>query len=386
MMNNKAGKQVLAMGVAGVILLGGYHAASFAADNGRGSVERLLSFSDVQGHWAEKSVGDAIQAGYVDGYEDGLFHPEQDVTRAEFVKMLISSMEEEVGAAVSNSQWYAPFLDTAQRLGVIAQGDITQDLNQPITRQEMAKLSIRAVENAYRGDKDTTDAELIYESTKAGLITGVEPGELALDGVTTRAQAVTIIQRVLNAQSGGTNPADKYAVSSAELAYNGSNMITMWETEPVELPMTYKYSEDIDVEISEIFITDMTDLNDPNRYKYLEANRAGLSPITEDYVMALKTKVINKTTNYHDRYEAFGFTVFIHNSLGVNIPEDFFKFPGGQPGIYEGISHYAFTKESIIDKIEDGAGKGIRLYFQTEYGDVPLTKRTATEFEELKNR
>ena len=53
-----------------------------------GEVEVTKGFDDVKGHWAEKYVAFSAERGYVEGYDDGLFRPERDITRAETVAMV----------------------------------------------------------------------------------------------------------------------------------------------------------------------------------------------------------------------------------------------------------------------------------------------------------
>ena len=45
-------------------------------------------FSDIDGHWAAEYINEAANAGIVDGYEDGTFRPQQNITRAEAVTMV----------------------------------------------------------------------------------------------------------------------------------------------------------------------------------------------------------------------------------------------------------------------------------------------------------
>ncbi len=44
--------------------------------------------SDIDGHWAAEYINEAANAGIVDGYEDGTFRPQQNITRAEAVTMV----------------------------------------------------------------------------------------------------------------------------------------------------------------------------------------------------------------------------------------------------------------------------------------------------------
>jgi len=46
------------------------------------------SLSDIRGHWAEAEIRAAAASGWVNGYPDGSFRPDGEVTRAEFLKML----------------------------------------------------------------------------------------------------------------------------------------------------------------------------------------------------------------------------------------------------------------------------------------------------------
>ena len=46
------------------------------------------SFSDISGHWAEKYIADAVAKGWIAGYEDGTFRPQQYITRAEAMTII----------------------------------------------------------------------------------------------------------------------------------------------------------------------------------------------------------------------------------------------------------------------------------------------------------
>ncbi len=50
--------------------------------------EIVDSFADVAGHWAEDEIHEAAAHGWIKGYEDGNFHPDQLITRAEAMTMI----------------------------------------------------------------------------------------------------------------------------------------------------------------------------------------------------------------------------------------------------------------------------------------------------------
>ena len=65
--------------------------AQFAAicarfDTGKSSDEQ--TFSDIQGHWAEKYIQRAAELGWIKGFEDGTFRPDTYITRAQAMTMI----------------------------------------------------------------------------------------------------------------------------------------------------------------------------------------------------------------------------------------------------------------------------------------------------------
>lgn len=45
-------------------------------------------FPDTKGHWADKYINSAYASGWIDGYEDGSFRPQREITRAEMAAMI----------------------------------------------------------------------------------------------------------------------------------------------------------------------------------------------------------------------------------------------------------------------------------------------------------
>lgn len=74
-------------------------------------------FSDISGHWANEYINSAADKGWVNGYPDGTFRPNQAITRAEFVTLVNAVLERRVHAEniledarvfpdLSESAWY----------------------------------------------------------------------------------------------------------------------------------------------------------------------------------------------------------------------------------------------------------------------------------------
>ena len=55
---------------------------------GENSSVAVPLFDDIAGHWAEEYINTAVQMGWVDGYPDGAFRPNQSVTRAETAALI----------------------------------------------------------------------------------------------------------------------------------------------------------------------------------------------------------------------------------------------------------------------------------------------------------
>lgn len=54
------------------------------------------SFSDIDGHWANKYINSAFTKGWINGYPDGTFKPDQYITRAEFVTLVNNVLDRRV--------------------------------------------------------------------------------------------------------------------------------------------------------------------------------------------------------------------------------------------------------------------------------------------------
>ncbi len=60
------------------------------------STVQINKFSDISGHWASKYINSAAEKGWVSGYSDGTFKPNQYITRAEFVTLVNNVLKRNV--------------------------------------------------------------------------------------------------------------------------------------------------------------------------------------------------------------------------------------------------------------------------------------------------
>ncbi len=67
--------------------------SKIAASFYKAQVDKTVKFSDINGHWAEKFIESAYSYGFINGYPDGTFKPDQYITRAETMKIVNATLE-----------------------------------------------------------------------------------------------------------------------------------------------------------------------------------------------------------------------------------------------------------------------------------------------------
>ncbi len=120
--------------------------------------EKQVFFSDLGiDHWAYESVRYLKATNTISGYEDGTFKPDNNITRAEFLKILFLALKVDMTAAeeindefndCNKDDWYCSYFAKAKEVGVIVGDDQNNCLpNNFISRQEAAVIVYRAIES-----------------------------------------------------------------------------------------------------------------------------------------------------------------------------------------------------------------------------------------------
>ncbi|MDR6726815.1 hypothetical protein J2W91_005339 [Paenibacillus amylolyticus] len=105
-------------------------------------------FTDVNSsHWAESAISAAAQSGYVQGYTDGSFKPDQAITRAEMAALLQPLVTSDLMTAVPttftdvNGHWAQQAVEQLSSAGIVTgYTDGTFRPSQPITRAEAVTM------------------------------------------------------------------------------------------------------------------------------------------------------------------------------------------------------------------------------------------------------
>ncbi|MDR6550953.1 cadherin-like beta sandwich domain-containing protein [Paenibacillus qinlingensis] len=167
--------------------------------------------TDIQTHWAAKDIQHLIEAGVIAGYPDGTFKPDNKITRAEFVSMIVKAfgLKEEQGKVFGDTShhWAAGVIATAEAQGLISgYSDTMFGPDEYLTREQMASIIVRATRLDltktgidYKDSMDVSDwaKSAIATATNHGLLNGYSDQTLQPQGYTTRAETVTVIIRAL---------------------------------------------------------------------------------------------------------------------------------------------------------------------------------------------
>lgn len=174
-------------------------------------------FNDIAGHWAQATILQAVEKGYVNGYSDGSFLPDRSITRSEFVKLAAVALHLPISPVNVDGTWYQPYIDALQKKGILQAGDLSQGWDLPITRQEIAALALRTVSpELQKSSKAIALPYAMNEAVKKGILQGLSGGNLAPDEATTRAQAVVVIERVGSVLQGNVLPVDPVAAQQVQ--------------------------------------------------------------------------------------------------------------------------------------------------------------------------
>ena len=98
-------------------------------------------FSDVgTGYWGYKYITYSANNKFIDGFEDGTFKPDENVTYAQAVKICLSAIGYNImiDQSAEASEWYEPWFKVAREHKLVDTEESDPDRN--ITREEAAEL------------------------------------------------------------------------------------------------------------------------------------------------------------------------------------------------------------------------------------------------------
>ncbi|MEG1132378.1 MAG: N-acetylmuramoyl-L-alanine amidase [Romboutsia sp.] len=174
------------------------------------SIDKQGSLTDIENHWAKNQILDFVSKGYVAGYEDNTFRPENSITRAEFVRILnqvfkFTEAGQENLSDINPSDWYYNDVCIGIKAGYInGYEDNTFRPDSPITREEASKILATVINLKGDGNLSFVDSNKISDWAKDsvdalsdnGMLSGYEDNTFRPNNNMTRAEAVSLLSRV----------------------------------------------------------------------------------------------------------------------------------------------------------------------------------------------
>ncbi|MFB4330821.1 S-layer homology domain-containing protein [Paenibacillus sp. CR_12] len=184
-------------------------------------VSHAKTFEDLSSHWASEDVSLLASKKLIEGLSDTRFGPNEPITRAQFTAMLVRALGlKDQGADtgfqdVKANDWFASAVATAVESGLIegfSNGTFRPD--EEITREQMSVLLLRALKLAGK-DLETGDSGSILEGFKdrdriaswseeavsaivhSGLMEGRSSDKFVPKAHSTRAEGAVVLTRML---------------------------------------------------------------------------------------------------------------------------------------------------------------------------------------------
>ena len=168
-------------------------------------------------HWAAEYIYDLVKAGAVNGRTETLFEPEEDITRAEFVKILVKALNlktehtDSYFEDVRGGDWYYESVVTAYALGIINGYSSTYfGADEHITREQMAAMVYRALsylgiktekdKTVFEDDNDISEyaKESVLSLKNAGVLNGKADNRFMPKEYAKRAEISKVISVIRN--------------------------------------------------------------------------------------------------------------------------------------------------------------------------------------------
>jgi hypothetical protein len=185
--------------------------------------DKPVSFNDVDGsHWAYHDIKELAFAGLANGYEDGSYKPDRNITIREFMTLLnrftskanveVESFNNEAHIPLSENDW--AYLDVFSVYRRIKEDDLNKfslnNINRKITRGEVAFL----IDTSLKIESENKDfflkdinssiyAKHIYNLSNAEIINGYPDKTFKPLNNITRAEVSSMFNKLLKENRGG---------------------------------------------------------------------------------------------------------------------------------------------------------------------------------------
>ena len=176
------------------------------------ALNRFTDLTDVK--WAESAICEFAANGFINGKAEGVFAPNDKITREEFVKIVVNVFgfyNENARCSFSDTNansWHYAYIASAAENGIVnGLSENSFGVGATVTRQDMAVILYRIARLAnlnltedgeylpFADEIHISDYafEPVTELTKSGIINGMGNNSFQPQGLATRAEAVKMI-------------------------------------------------------------------------------------------------------------------------------------------------------------------------------------------------
>lgn len=175
------------------------------------------NLTDIANHWGKGNIEKLNKLGYISGYEDDTFRPDNNITRAEFITLVVrilglsTSKYNNAFSDVNTADWHAKYVQTALDNGLISKDNEFRP-NDFIRRDEITKIAVNAYLLSHNAPETATpvtsflDASSIPDwatqyvlyAVNLGLVQGDSQRNFNPAGMATRAESATILSRLVD--------------------------------------------------------------------------------------------------------------------------------------------------------------------------------------------
>lgn len=171
-----------------------------------------VAISDISGHWAKATIQSWIDKGFIAGYTDGSFKPDNAISRAEFMTLANKAFGYTKTMPITFSDvkadaWYAKAVAIAKAAGYInGYPDGSMKPDNPISREEAASMimKIDKLDADANAASDFTDAaSLLWSKGAVGavkaahIMNGYPDGSFGAQKLIKRGEAVVSLDSAL---------------------------------------------------------------------------------------------------------------------------------------------------------------------------------------------
>ena len=205
----------------------------------------ITAFADTFGHWAESYISRIAELGIVQGKSPTQYAPNDNISRAEILKIAVNSFKLAVEEKVAQNPlpdvdvdaWYAPYVKSAFENGIIYGFDSGLNPNAPASRGLAATILVKAAgfqdvdQNFFQNYSSHADwtyahfpdvamdsyyAPFVTYLYDKGIISGYEDGTFGGGNPITRAEIAKIVVNILDIYAPEIEPVEDVVEEAAD--------------------------------------------------------------------------------------------------------------------------------------------------------------------------